>query len=171
MPEIQTVLLIFGISLLALMFIRRSIRKQKSLAAGKTSAAPAAKPRLPVEKQPMTQEQFNRSWKTLSYMMLLAGAGNLYVAYTAVGDAMQSTNATETAIRYGDAVFAIAAVVMSVIVFSRPRRRWVYVYLILTVIPIMFFMSTGHYTDALVHLFPLILVYFVVQPVWSFLKE
>jgi hypothetical protein len=84
---------------------------------------------------------------------------------------MQASSTLETAIRYGDAAFAIAAAVVSVLVFRRPAKKLVFAYLIITVIPIMFFMSTGHYTDALVHLFPLILVYFVVQPVWSFLKE
>jgi hypothetical protein len=42
--------------------------------------------------------------------------------------------------------------------------------MVITVIPIMFFMSTGHALDGLVRLFPLVLVYFVIQPVWEYLN-
>jgi hypothetical protein len=168
MPDLPTILLIFGGAFLLVVITRRTIRKQKARAG--TPAKPL-QPQVPAVKPKMTQEQFNKAWKNLSYLMLLAGVGNLYVAYTAVGDALQSTINTETIIRYSDAVFAVAAAVLAVVVFASPRKKWVFAYLIITVIPIMFFMSTGHYTDAIVHLFPLILVYFVVQPVWSFIKE
>jgi len=171
MPDIQTILLIFGVAFLLVLFTRRAIRKQKARAISEAVPARPSQPRTPQVKTPMTEAQFKVAWKNLSYLMLLAGAGNLYVAYTAAGDAMQASSTLEAAIRYGDAVFAIAAAVVSVLVFRRPAKKLVFAYLIITVIPIMFFMSTGHYTDALVHLFPLILVYFVVQPVWSFLKE
>lgn len=166
--DIQTILLIFGIAFLILFFTRRAIRRGKARAAAPVKPVQA---RPAGEKPQMTEEQFKRVWKNLSYLMLLAGAGNLYVAYMAVGQALKAASTVEMVILYGDALFAVAAAVVSVLVFRSHTKKLVYIYLILTVIPIMFFMSTGHYTDALVHLFPLILVYLVVQPVWSYIKE
>jgi hypothetical protein len=49
------------------------------------------------------------------------------------------------------------------------RKNLVIAYLVVTVIPIMVFMSTGHSLDGILRLFPLMLVYFAVQPVWDYI--
>ncbi len=168
MTEIQTILLIFGVAFLLVLFTRRAIRRQK---ARTTSAAIPARPVQPRpaagEKPKMTREQFNRSWKSLGYLLLLAAAGSLYVVYTSVKGALP----TNSYVLWIDAFFGLAAAVMAVVVWRMPRKRLVYAYLVITVIPIMFFMSTGNYIAALIHLFPLVLVYFVVQPVWPAVEE
>jgi len=162
MLDLKTVLLIFGIVFLILVLTRKAIRKQKNLptAQGKSAqvSASVAKPR-------MTEEQFNKSWKSLSYLMLLAAAGNLYMAYNSLMGALE----TQSYILWIDVIFSLSAAVIAVFIWRMHRRILVMVYLIITIIPIMIFMSTGHSMDGLLRLFPLVLVYFVVQPVWEYL--
>jgi len=64
----------------------RKSKKQEEKLKEKDRYRPAAQPEKPV----MTEEHFNRSWKALSYILLLAGAGNLYMAYNAVTKAIQT---------------------------------------------------------------------------------
>jgi hypothetical protein len=162
MLELKTVLLIFGILFLMVVLTRRAIRKQKtpSLSQVKSAQGPASaiKPR-------MTEEQFNKSWNSLSYLMLLAAAGNLFMLYNSVKGALE----TQSYILWIDTVFSLAAAVIAVIIWRLHPRNLVIAYLIITIIPIMIFISTGHSTDGIIRLFPLMLVYFVVKPVWEYL--
>ena len=140
------------------------IRKQKTAASttGKPVRVPStqARPR-------MTHEQFNRSWKSLSYLLLLAAAGNLYMLYRSVSGALE----TGSYILWIDAVFSLAAAVIAVLIWKLHQRSLVIAYFVVMVIPIMFFISTGHSLDGLIRLFPLVLVYFVVKPVWEYMDE
>jgi hypothetical protein len=71
---------------------------------------------------------------------------------------------------WADAIFSLAAAVIAVLIWRLRLRNLVIAYIVVTVIPIMFFISTGHALDGLIHLFPLVLVYFVVKPVWEGMK-
>ena len=162
MLELKTVLLIFGIVFLALILTRQAIRRQKSARSSQAkpvqATGAAGKPR-------MSAEQFNQAWKSLSYLMLLAAAGNLFMAYNSVRGALD----TQSYVLWMDAVFSLAAAVIAVLIWRLHRKNLVIAYLVITIIPIMFFISTGHSIDGIVHVFPLALVYFVVQPVWDYL--
>lgn len=161
MLDIKTVILIFVTVFLLLVLTQRVIRNQKKQVSGQTTNKPSemvAKPR-------MTEEQFNKSWKSLSYLMLFAAAGNLYMAYNSLRMALD----TQSYILWMDTVFSLAAAFLAVLIWRLHRRILVIVYLILTVLPIMVFLSTGHSLDGLLHIFPLMLVYFAVKPVWDYL--
>jgi len=160
--DLKTVLLIFGIVFLMLVLTRKATRKVKTRSANQIKSAqapaPAVKPR-------MTEEQFNKSWKSLSYLMLLAAAGNLYMLYSSLKGALE----TRSFVLWGDVVFSLAAAVVAVLIWRLHSKMLVIVYMALMIIPIMFYMSTGHTTDGIIRLFPLMLVYFVVKPVWDFM--
>jgi len=165
MLELKTVLLIFGVVFLMLVLTRKVLGRQKtrSISQAKPAQAPAT---APVTKPRMTQEQFDKSWKSLSYLMLLAAAGNLYMLYNSVRNALE----TRSYILWIDAVFCLAAAVIAVFIWRQHRKDHVIAYMAVTIIPIMFFLSTGHSTDGIVRLFPLVLVYFVVKPVWEYME-
>jgi membrane protein implicated in regulation of membrane protease activity len=160
--DIQIVLLVFGVVFLMLAVTRIVNRKQKGQSSKPDKTAPAGT----TENKPrMTEEQFKKSWKSLSYLMLLAAAGNLYMLYNSVVRALE----TGSYILWIDAVFSLAAAVIAVLIWRRCRKNLVIAYLIITVIPIMIFISTGHSLDGIIRLFPLVLVYFVVKPVWEYI--
>jgi len=161
--ELKTVLLIFGIVFLMLVLTRKVIRKQK--AQPSSQAKPARAPAAAITPR-MTEEQFNKSWKSLSYLMLLAAAGNLYMLYNSVKGALD----TQSYILWIDAVFSLAAAVIAVFIWRLHSRSLVLAYLVITIIPIMVFISTGHSLDGIMRLFPLVLVYFVVKPVWEYIE-
>lgn len=163
MLDLKTGLLIFGFVFLMLLVVRSVTRKQKERSSGqvKSTLAPASevKPR-------MTAEQFNKSWKSLSYLLLVAAAGNLYMLYNSVIGALE----TGSYFLWADSLFSLAAAVIAVLIWRLHLRILVILYMVVVVIPIMFFISTGHGLDGLIHLFPLVLVYFVVKPVWEFME-
>jgi hypothetical protein len=162
MLDVQTVLLIFGVVFLLLAVTRLVIRKQKGQPSKQVKTAPVG----PTETKPrMTEEQFKKSWRSLSYLMLLAAAGNLYMLYDSVTGALE----TGSYILWIDALFSLAAAVIAVLIWRLSRKKLVFAYLIVMAIPVMFFISTGHSLDAILRLFPLMLVYFVVKPVWEFM--
>jgi hypothetical protein len=163
MLDLKTALLIFGFVFLLLALTRTVTRKQLTKSSPAARPAQAAKPEAPLR---MTEEQFRKSWRSLSYLMLLAAAGNLYMLYNSAQQARQ----TGSYFLWLDALFSLAAAVVAVLIWRLPRKILVIAYIILTVIPIMFFISTGHGLDGLIHLFPLVLVYFVVKPVWEYIE-
>jgi len=163
MLDLKTVLLIFGLVFLLLLATRKVTRKGKTSAMSQVArerVAPADNPR-------MTEEQFNKSWKSLSYLMWLAAAGNLYMMYNAIKGALE----TQSYILWIDAGFSLAAAVIAVLIWRLHLRNLVIAYMVITVIPIMFFMSTGHSMDGIIRLFPLVLVYFAVKPVWEYMDQ
>jgi hypothetical protein len=162
MLDLKTGLLVFGFVFLMLVVVRSVTRKQKERSSGQVISP---KPAVTGAKPEMTAEQFNKSWKSLSYLLLLAAAGNLYMLYNSVMGALE----TGSYFLWVDALFSLTAAVIAVLIWRLHRKILVISYLAVTVIPIMFFMSTGHAVDGLVHLFPLVLVYFVVKPVWEYM--
>lgn len=168
LTELKYLLLIFGIMFLAIFLVRKAVKKVKKEqeTKGSTTKAPA-----PVEKPKMTEVQFAKSWRNLSYLLLLAAAGNLYMVYTALRNVFDSANAW---VWWIDAVFSLLAAVAAVIIWRKKEKLWVFVYFIFTCIPVFLFMSikgVNFKVSALIHLFPLVLFYFVLQPVWSNLKN
>ena len=162
MLDLKTVLLIFGIVLLIVVLSNKAIRKAKTQS--EVQVKPTQSP-VPEVKSRMTEEQFNKSWKSLSYLLLLAAAGNLYMVYNSVMGALE----TGSYFLWLDALFSLTAAILAVFIWRLHHKSLVIAYLVVTIIPIMFFISTGHATDGLVHLFPLVLVYFVVKPVWEYI--
>jgi uncharacterized membrane protein len=163
MLDPKIVLLIFGVVFLLLVTTRNVIRKQKSRSLNQNKPAQAQKP---AAKPGMTEEQFNKSWRSLSYLMLLAAAGNLYMAYNSLVGALE----TRSYILWMDVAFSLIAAVIALFIWRLHRKDLVMAYLVITIIPIMIFISTGHSLDGIVHLFPLMLVYFVVRPVWEYME-
>jgi len=106
--ELKYYALIFGVILLILFTYRKAMKKINSDQEKKRKAQSGYKTTVPVEKPVMTEEQFNKSWKYLSYMLLLAGAGNLYMAYTALKSALQPSGLW---VWWVDAIFSILAAV------------------------------------------------------------
>ncbi|KAF0112027.1 MAG: hypothetical protein FD147_541 [Chloroflexi bacterium] len=160
MPEFKYILLIFGIVLLLVILTRKAIKKQKK--EFENPVKPVQK--TVIERSPkLTEEQFDKSWKNLSYLLLVAGAGNLFMVYNAIKIALE----TRSYVLWIDSAFSFAAAIVAVFIWRLHNRKSVYIYLALIVLPVMFFMSTGHYQDAMIRLFPLVLLYFVVKPVWD----
>jgi len=169
--ELKYYALIFGVILLLLFTYRKAMKKINSDQEKKRKAQSGYKATVPVEKPVMTEEQFNKSWKYLSYMLLLAGAGNLYMAYTALKSALQPGGLW---VWWVDAVFSILAAVAAFFIWRKKEKIWAFIYFIFLLVPIFLFMSikgTPFKISAMIHLFPLVLLYFVLRPVWDGLKQ
>jgi hypothetical protein len=163
MPDLKTVLMIFGVAFLMVVLTRKAIRKQTGRPPGQAKTAILPEQQVKLK---MTPEQFNKSWKSLRYLMLLAAAGNLYMAYNSLTRALE----TQSYILWMDTIFSLAAAVLAVLIWRLHNKNLVIAYLVVTILPIMVYMSTGHSLDGILRLFPLVLVYFAVQPVWDYLS-
>lgn len=165
--ELKYYALIFGVILLIVYAYRRAIKKVQSKHQDQLKEKVPYIPATPSEKPGLTEEQFNRSWKALSYMLLLAGAGNLYMAYTALRSAIQTGGLW---VWWVDAAFSILAAFFAYLTWRKRSKNWVFAYFIATMIPLFIFMSiqgTPFKISAMIHLFPLVLLYFVLKPVWN----
>jgi len=68
----------------------------------------------------------------------------------------------------------LTAAVAAFLIWRTRQKTWVYIYFGFILIPIAMFMSfkgPGFKESALIHLFPLVLLYFVLKPVWDNLKN
>jgi hypothetical protein len=168
MPDLKFVALVFAIILLVVIGVRQSIKKaHKRL---EQDQKPAKIKELP-QKPRMTEEQYSKAWNSLSYLILLAAAGSLYMAYTAVKSALAADSAVAW-VFWIDASFSFLAAVAAVIVWRKPSKSMVYLYFGLNLVPIILFMSIkGVKINALIHLFPLVLLYFVLKPIWVNMKD
>jgi hypothetical protein len=165
--ELKYYALIFGVILLIVYAYRRAIKKVQSKHQDQLKEKVPYIPATPSEKPGLTEEQFNRSWKALSYMLLLAGAGNLYMAYTALRSAIQTGGLW---VWWVDAAFSILAAFFAYLTWRKRSKNWVFAYFIATMIPLFIFMSIQgppFKISAMIHLFPLVLLYFVLKPVWN----
>jgi len=165
--DLKLVLLVFGIAFLVVLLTRKAIRKVKK---DQEIQEKSPKNKLPVAKLKLSEEQFNKSWKSLSYLLLLAAAGNLYMVYTA----SQAAISSGLFFFWVDAVFSLIAAVAAFLIWRTRQKTWVYIYFGFILIPIAMFMSfkgPGFKESALIHLFPLVLLYFVLKPVWDNLKN
>ena len=172
--ELKYYALIFGIILLVIVLYRKAIKKVNTMQEGKLKGQPgykAAAARAPLEKPALTEEQFARAWKNLSYLILMAGLGNLYMAYTAVRSATQTTGLW---VWWIDAVFSTLAAAAAWMMWRKKEKLWVFIYFILLLVPIFLFMSikgAPFKISALIHLFPLVLLYFALKPIWAGMKQ
>lgn len=168
MPDLKFVALVFAIILLVVIGVRQSIKKaHKRL---ELDQKPVKVKELP-QKPRMTEQQYSKAWKSLSYLILLAAAGSLYMAYVAVKSALTADPGVGW-VFWTDASFSLLAAIAAVIVWRRPTKTMVYLYFGLTLVPIVLFMSIqGFKVNALIHLFPLVLLYFVLKPIWENMKD
>lgn len=168
MPDLKFVALVFGIILLIVLGVRQGLKKARKLQ--ESGAIPVKKKELP-QKPKMTEEQFDKSWKNLSYLLLLASAGSLYMVYMAVKAALASDPGLAW-VYWFDAVFSFAAAVAGVMIWRLRTKSMVFLYFGFTIVPIILFMSIkGFKINALIHLFPLVLLYFVLKPIWENMKN
>lgn len=170
--ELKYYALIFGVILLIVFIWRKAVRKVRSDKEATLKSQTGYKPPVAVTKPEMTEEQFNKAWKSLSYMLLLAGAGNLYMAYTALMSSMQMSFGKW--VWWVDVVFSILAAVAAFMIWRKKQKMWVLVYFIFLLIPIFLFMSIKGQpfkVSAMIHLFPLVLLYFSLRPVWNGMKQ
>jgi hypothetical protein len=168
MPDLKFVALVFGIILIIVLGVRQGLKKAKKLQ--ETGVKPVKNKELP-QKPKMTEEQFNKSWKNLSYLLLLAAAGSLYMVYMAVKSALASSTGVAW-VYWFDAGFSLAAAAACVFIWLLRRKTMVFLYFSFTIIPILLFMSIkGFKINALIHLFPLVLLYFVLKPIWESMKN
>lgn len=169
MPDYKIILLIFLIIFLVVILASKAAKKVNKERASKGRFAE----KLPESEKPrMTEDQFNRSWKALSYLLLLAALGNLYMVYTSVRSAVSVSSGAW--IFWVDAIASLAAAGAAVMIWRSQQKLWVFVYFIITIIPIFLFMSlkgTAFKVGALIHLFPLVLLYFVLRPIWTNMKN
>lgn len=170
--ELKYYALIFGVILLILIAYRQAVKKVQRNKETRQKEKPASRTTAAVQVEPprLTEEQFTRSWKSLSYLLLLAGAGNLYMAYTALNKALAIPAAW---IWWVDLVCSVAAAICAVLAWKMKTKTWIFAYFIATMIPMFVFMSVKGQEfkiSAMIHLFPLVLLYFVLKPVWNNLE-
>ena len=169
MPDLKFVALVFGIVLLIVLGVRQAIKKtQKKQKEGLLDT----KNKKPIQEKPqLTEEQFNKTWKNLSYLLLLVAAGSLYMVYIAIKAALDSA-AGIAWVYWIDAGFSLAAAAAAVLAWKVKTKSMVFLYFGMNLVPILLFMSLkGFKLNALIHLFPLVLLYFVLKPVWQNLKN
>ncbi len=160
MIDYKTILLIVGILLLVVIFTRKAILKQKQVLEN-----PVRPPKLQPKKQgaELSDAQFERQWKSMSYLLFLAALGNLYSAYVSIRGAFE----TMSTVFWIDGILSIASAIVVVFVWRKKSKDLVYGYMGIIILQVMFFLSTGKYLIAMVHLFPLVIVYLVIKPVWN----
>jgi len=168
MPDLKFVALVFGIILLIVLGVRQAMKKVKKQQ--ESGALPAKNKPVP-QKPKLSEDQFNKSWKSLSYLILLAAAGSLYMVYMAAKLALTSASGTAW-VFWVDAGASLAGAVAAVFIWRMRTKSMVFLYFAFTMIPILLFMSIkGFKINALIHLFPLVLLYFVLKPIWENMKN
>lgn len=170
--ELKYYALIFGVILLILISYRQAVKKVQRNRETMHKEKPGYKAAAPaqVDGPRMTEEQFRHSWRSLSYLLLLAGVGNLYMAYTALNKAVAMPSVW---IFWVDVVCSVAAAIFAVLTFRLKTKTWIFAYFIATMIPMFIFLSVKGQEfkiSALIHLFPLVLLYIVLKPVWNNLE-
>jgi hypothetical protein len=168
MPDLKFVALVFGIILIIVLGVRQGLKKAKKI---QDSGDKPVKKKEPPQKPKLTEEQFSKSWKNLSYLLLLAAAGSLYMVYMAVKSGLTSPSGIAW-VYWFDAGFSLLAAAAGVLIFFLRKKSMVFLYFGFTIIPILLFMSLkGFKINALIHLFPLVLLYFVLKPIWESMKN
>jgi hypothetical protein len=169
--DIKFVLLVFAIIFLVVLLVSRAVKKVRK---DRLSVVPTSTKPSPIQENKLTEDQFQKTWKNLSYLLLVAAAGSLYMVYTAVQNALNPQIAPVAIIYWVDTLFSLAAAVTAFFIWKKRTKTIVVIYFLFTLIPILMFMSikgTPFKINALIHLFPLVLLYFVLKPVWSNLEN
>ena len=123
--ELKYYALIFGVVLLLVYAYRKATKKVRKDQEAKAKMASEYKPAKKVEKPVMTEEAFSHSWKNLSFLLLLAGAGNLYMAYNAIMSLLETDGLW---VWWIDAFCSIAAAGFAVLLWRRKTKNWVFAY-------------------------------------------
>lgn len=175
MEQYQFYILAFAIILLIVVGVRQSIKKARKRV--EETAVPR-KGKEPPSKPKLSEDQFQKAWNSFSYLLLVAALGSLYVVYTAVKAAILPVNNGIAWVYWVDAVFSFAAAISATLIFFKKTKSMVYLYFGFMLVPILLFMSTNNdqnpsafKINALIHLFPLVLLYFVLKPVWENMKN
>lgn len=166
--EVKYLVLVFAIMFLGVFLVRKAVKKVRK---ENSQAEPERKVQAVKQKPKMTPEQFEKGWKSLSWFLLLAAAGNLYMVYRAL---VSAVNPGGPWVWWIDAVFSLLAAFALLVVWKTRAKIWVFIYFGLTLVPIFLFMSikgAPFKVSALIHLFPLVLLYLALQPIWSGMKE
>lgn len=160
MVDYQTILLIAGILVLVVIFTRKAIIKQRQWLEN-----PVRPPKEKTKKKTaeISDTQFKTQWRSMSYLLFFAALGNLYTAYNSGRGAME----TMSTVLWIDCGLSIVAAVIAIFLWQKKLKDITFGYMGIIILQVMFFMATGKYIVALVHVFPLVLVYMVVKPVWD----
>jgi hypothetical protein len=165
--DLKFVLLVFAIIFLVVLLVSKAVKKVRK---DRLTAIPTGIKPNPVQENKLTEDQFRKTWKSLSYLLLVAAIGSLYMVYTALRSALDPQMAPVAIIHWIDAAFSLAAAVTAFFIWQKKTKTMVVIYFLFTLIPILMFMSikgTPFKISALIHLFPLVLLYFVLKPVWN----
>lgn len=163
MPDYKTIFLVVGILLLVVIFTRKAIMKQQ-----KEMENPVRPPKnMPKKKgEILTESQFELQWKSMSYLLFLAAIGNLYSAYVSGRNAL----ITMSTVLWIDGAMSVIAAITILVFWRKKLKDIAYAYMGIIILQVMFFLATGEYLVAMVHVFPIVLVYLVVKPVWNSLE-
>jgi hypothetical protein len=164
MPDYKTIILVIGILVLVVILTRKAILKQKQ-----ELLNPVRPPKIKPQKNgeiEIAEEQFDKQWKSLSYLLGLAALGNLYSAYLSG----RSAFTTFSTVLWIDSAISVIAAIVAIILWRKRIKDLAYIYMGIIIVQVMFFLSTGKYLIAMVHIFPLLLVYLVIKPVWNSMK-
>lgn len=161
--DYQTIILIAGILILIVIFTRKAILKQRQWLEN-----PVRPPKEKEKKKAsaISDIQFDRQWRSMSYLLFLAALGNLYTAYNSGRSAVE----TMSTVLWIDCGLSILAAIVAITLWKKKLKDITFLYMGIVILQVMFFMATGKYIVALVHVFPLVLVYMVVKPVWDSMK-
>jgi hypothetical protein len=166
--ELKYYALIFGVVLLLVYAYRKATKKVRKDQEAK--AKMASEYSLPKRKEkPVMTGRLFPLLEEPSFLMLLAGAGNLYMHITI----MSLLETDGLWVWWIDAFFPSPLRVLRFLLWRRKTKNWVFAYFMATLIPLFVFMSiqgTNFKISAMIHLFPLVLLYFVLKPVWGYLK-
>jgi hypothetical protein len=164
MPDYKTIILIIGILVLVVILTRKAILKQKQ-----ELVNPVRPPKIKTLKKDEIDAadlQFEKQWKSLSYLLGLAALGNLYSAYLSG----RSAYTTLSTVLWIDCGVSVIAAIVAVVLWRKKTKDLAYTYMGIIIVQVMFFLSTGKYLIAMVHIFPLLLAYLVIKPVWNSMK-
>lgn len=162
MPETSTIILIAGISLLLVMFVRKAIRKAKE----RGTNPPARQTQVTVVERKESVKRVNAQWRAMGYFFGLAALGNLYSAFLFYRKALP----TMSTVYWLDAGLSLLAALSALLLWKKRSQDFVVLYAAWIIIQVMFNISINEKLVAIIHSFPLLLVYLAVKPVWKDLE-
>jgi membrane protein implicated in regulation of membrane protease activity len=121
--NLKFVALVFGIIFLVVLLVRRAVKKVNKERQENKGRIYKKEP-SPV-KPDLSEEQFNRSWKSLSYLLLLAAAGSLYMVYNGIRSALAADLTAWQILFWIDAILSLAAAAAAVVVWQTRSKLWV----------------------------------------------
>jgi len=161
--DIWKIALAVGILILVVIFTIKAINKQKKELAELTPPARVTHNKQQEEK---ANQRVARQWKATGILLDLAAIGNMYSAFVSTSSALKNGSW----ILWIDAGLSVIAAVVVMVLKLKRDLNLVYLYVGIILLPSLFFLATGQYIPAVIHLFPLVLVYLVINPVRKDMK-